>query len=64
MGGSTRQFASGRTRGVGLNNVEKRLKCYEKNAAGMQITSSPGAGTQIDIVLPFKTEDEPAGSLK
>jgi signal transduction histidine kinase len=59
-GGSRSQFANGRSRGVGLNNVEQRLNCYEKDAAHMQITSQPGVGTQVELVLPLKTNAESA----
>jgi len=58
-GGSGPQFASGRSRGVGLNNVEKRLNCYEKDQAHMRISSQPGIGTQIELVLPVRTIEEP-----
>jgi LytS/YehU family sensor histidine kinase len=64
VGGSEPQFANGRSRGVGLNNVEQRLNCYEKDAAHMQITSKPGIGTQIELVLPLKSSAEPAVILK
>jgi sensor histidine kinase YesM len=64
VGGSSLQFASGRNRGVGLNNVEKRLKFYEKNTAHMKITSKPGVGTQIELALPLKPTKEPVGSAK
>jgi sensor histidine kinase YesM len=41
-----------------LNNVEKRLNCYEKEQAHMHITSHPGIGTQIELVLPAITNAE------
>jgi signal transduction histidine kinase len=63
-GGSGSQFVNGRSRGVGLNNVEQRLNCYGKDAAHMQITSHPGIGTQIELVLPLKTSAEPAVIVK
>jgi hypothetical protein len=58
VGGSGPQFVNGRSRGVGLNNVEKRLNCYEKEQAHMHITSHPGIGTQIELVLPAITNAE------
>jgi sensor histidine kinase YesM len=63
-GGSGSQFSTGRSRGVGLNHVEKRLNCYGKGAAHIQITSAPGVGTQIELVLPLNTITEPVGSTK
>ncbi|HLQ77745.1 MAG TPA: histidine kinase [Terriglobia bacterium] len=63
-GGSRAQFASGRSRGVGLNNVEKRLNCYGKGTAQMQIISKPGIGTHIELVLPLKTIADPVVGVK
>lgn len=54
-GGDSSQFATGRKRGVGLNNVEKRLSCYDNNSTHMQITSRPGAGTEVELVLPMQS---------
>jgi signal transduction histidine kinase len=54
-GGSESQFRHGRTYGVGLNNVEKRLKCYAEGRAGMRIVSEPGHGTRVEVWLPAES---------
>jgi LytS/YehU family sensor histidine kinase len=54
-GGDDLQFALGRTQGVGLNSVEKRLQCYGQNAASMKITSKPGEGTRIEVRMPAES---------
>lgn len=51
-GGDEMTFAIGRTQGVGLNSVEKRLQCYGQNSGSMQITSKAGFGTRIEILMP------------
>ncbi len=53
-------FAAGRLQGVGLNSVRKRLQCYGPDRAGMHISSSPGSGTRIEIVMPAEPMSEPA----
>jgi hypothetical protein len=57
------QFASGRKNGVGLNNVSKRLECYGNGKTRMQITSRPGFGTRVEMVLPADKSAE-AGKPK
>ena len=54
-GGSDFQFSRGRVEGIGLNSVEKRLQCYGGDAAAMSISSKPGIGTRVEIVLPVQT---------
>jgi two-component system LytT family sensor kinase len=54
-GGDEAHFLIGRTHGVGLNNVEKRLQYYGQDAASMRITSKPGMGTRVEILLPAGT---------
>jgi sensor histidine kinase YesM len=56
-GADEASFAAGRTQGVGLNNVEKRLQCYSNGSASMQIQSRPGHGTTIEITLPAEPAD-------
>lgn len=38
--------------GIGLSNVHKRLQLLFGNSAGLEISSSPGAGTTVRIVIP------------
>lgn len=54
------QFSNGRRRGVGLNNVDRRLKCYGQGLASMKIRSHPGLGTRVEIELPAEVP-APAG---
>jgi len=51
-GGDDLDFSNGRTRGLGLNSVEKRLQYYGHDNAAMTITSIRGSGTRVEIVLP------------
>jgi signal transduction histidine kinase len=52
IGASEIEFARGRRRGVGLNNVEERLRCYCGSAALLSVESRPGNGTTVEIRLP------------
>jgi len=51
-GADDMEFVLGRSRGLGLNNIEKRLRYYGLNNAAMTIQSSRGQGTRIEIILP------------
>jgi two-component system LytT family sensor kinase len=42
----------GRLRGVGLTNVERRLACQYDDDASLDIRTSPGYGTIVEIRLP------------
>ncbi|HUK89580.1 MAG TPA: histidine kinase [Blastocatellia bacterium] len=48
----------GRRYGVGLANVEQRLKCHYGQAASLNIASEPGVGTTVDIMLPVNSAGE------
>ena len=45
-------LARGRTSGVGLRNVERRLACQYGRAASLSIRTAPGEGTVVEIRLP------------
>ncbi|PYS02222.1 MAG: hypothetical protein DMG15_26230 [Acidobacteria bacterium] len=45
----------GRSRGVGLSNVEQRLRRYTNTETPLVIWSTPGAGTTVEIRLPIQT---------
>lgn len=45
-------------RGIGLINVDMRLKLYYGDAYGVKIESLYGEGTQVTIELPYMREDE------
>lgn len=40
--------------GIGLVNVEKRIKLYYGENYGIRIQSSPEAGTEVNVVLPIQ----------
>ena len=44
-------FAPDTPRGVGLKNVEKRIKLYYGGDAGLDISSSPGGGATVTLKL-------------
>jgi sensor histidine kinase YesM len=52
------QLARGRDQGVGLNNVERRLRCYSAGSAYMQIASRLGQGTRVTVILPTENSNE------
>lgn len=51
-GASEQSLEYGRRRGVGLQNVERRLKCHYGERASFSIHSAPGVGTTVEISLP------------
>ncbi len=55
IGASEIELARGRKRGVGLSNVEERLRCYGGDAASLRITSTPGVGTVVYIRMPVSS---------
>lgn len=48
----TSHVPSGRGSGIGVRNVNERIKLYFGEAYGLQITSEPDEGTKIQIRLP------------
>lgn len=56
-GCSETDLKRGRARGVGLRNVEQRLRCHYGEAASMSLTTSPGRGTTVEIQLPVNTSN-------
>jgi signal transduction histidine kinase len=54
-------LASARQHGVGLANVEQRLKCHYGDDATLVIASEPGLGTTVDITLPVTAWSESRG---
>lgn len=51
-GASDAAFVTARGEGVGLNNVEERLRGYYGEAASLSIESQPGAGTAVELRVP------------
>jgi len=62
-GASEQQLRRGRDQGVGLKNIEQRLRCQYGDAAALTIRSTPGLGTTVEVRLPveLKADVEPAG---
>jgi len=46
------ELSLGRKRGVGLNNIERRLQCHYGDDASLLISSVAGSGTICEISLP------------
>jgi hypothetical protein len=51
-GASDIELARGRRRGVGLSNIEERLRCYCGPNASLRIETVPGAGAAVCLELP------------
>ena len=59
QGASESAFANGRRVGVGLNNVEERLKGYYGDDASLATESRPGSGTAVELRLPVYKDGRP-----
>jgi two-component system, LytTR family, sensor kinase len=57
IGASEIELARGRKRGVGLSNIEERLRFYGGKAASVRIKSTPGAGTVVELRIPSTITD-------
>jgi two-component system LytT family sensor kinase len=53
-GASEIELAHGRKRGVGLANIEQRIRRHFGEAATFSIRSAPGVGTTVELSLPIK----------
>jgi signal transduction histidine kinase len=51
-GATAADLRTGRTAGVGLNNIERRLACQYGTAARLSVDSAPGLGTIVEIRMP------------
>ena len=47
-----RALQRGRSAGLGLRNVERRLECQYGTSASLSIRTAPGEGTTVEIRLP------------
>jgi len=66
IGASEIEMARGRRRGVGLSNIEERLRSYGGQAASLRITSTLGEGTVVELRTPAAMTESlpnPAESL-
>ncbi|MGN0976321.1 MAG: sensor histidine kinase, partial [Gemmiger sp.] len=48
-----------RSTGIGLHNIDARLKLYAGPESGLSVWSMPGLGTQVTLELPWKCVDTP-----
>jgi len=53
IGVSEIALARGRRRGLGLRNIEERLRCYGEQSACLRIHSVVGEGTVVELKLPL-----------
>lgn len=51
-GATAEALRSGRRDGIGLGNVENRLRCHYGARASLQIVSEPGIGTTVEVRFP------------
>lgn len=52
VGASDGALQAGRRQGIGLANVEHRLRCLYGARAALSVASEPGAGTTVEVRLP------------
>jgi two-component system LytT family sensor kinase len=66
IGASQIEWARGRRRGVGLRNIEERLRWYGGESASLRVDSTPGQGTVVELRLPLSEQipETPVGSLQ
>jgi two-component system, LytTR family, sensor kinase len=57
-GASEEELAHGRTRGIGLQNFEQRIKRHYGDAATFDIRSAAGIGTTVELSLPVNLAPE------
>src|SRR5262245_37107440 len=62
LGASEASLMAGRNHGVGLSNVERRLKAHYGDQASFSIRSAPGAGTTVELSLPINLTRATAGA--
>jgi hypothetical protein len=56
-------MALGRARGIGLQNVEQRIKRHYGDAATFGIRSASGVGTTVELGLPINLANAPVGGM-
>jgi two-component system LytT family sensor kinase len=62
LGANEESLVAGRNRGVGLSNVERRLKAHYGDQASFSIRSAPGSGTTVELSLPVNLTRATAGA--
>jgi LytS/YehU family sensor histidine kinase len=59
VGASEQELAHGRARGIGLQNIEQRIKRHYGGAATFGIRSASGGGTTVELGLPINLANAP-----
>jgi signal transduction histidine kinase len=54
MGTTCTEVERGKKRGLGLSNVEQRLKRYGAKSAALSVTTAPGLGMTVEVVIPIQ----------
>ena len=57
LGASEIEWARGRRSGVGLSNIEERLRSYGGSSTSLRINSTPGTGTAVELRIPLDAQD-------
>ena len=63
VGASERELSHGRARGIGLQNVEQRIKRHYGDAATFGIRSASGLGTTVELGLPINLANASVGGM-
>jgi signal transduction histidine kinase len=63
VGASETTVGAGRARGVGLNNVQKRLHAHYGTEASLHLTSRVGEGTRVTLRLPGSPMHRPSPNV-
>lgn len=59
-GANAQQIAQGKTQGIGLSNIERRLQTHYRGQAHLNIHTAPQQGLTVELVLPMtQTERKP-----
>ena len=56
MGASEIDLARGRRRGLGLSNIEERLRWFAGQEASLRINSTVGTGMIVEVRLPISAD--------
>lgn len=59
VGASPEQLSGGRAAGVGLANLEGRLRLHYGASGRLRIRSNPGIGTVAEVTIPVREEEIP-----
>ena len=60
LGTTPARLEGGKKRGLGLSNVEQRLKRYGTKGSPLNIETTPGSGTTVEIRIPLRETEAAA----